>query len=81
MTELKRLCIHTITTKPWTLPEALEEYSQAGVAGVSVWQNAIEPFGPVKASKMLSQYPVEVVSYVRGGFFPALDSSMRQQAK
>ncbi|MBK8505423.1 MAG: sugar phosphate isomerase/epimerase [Saprospiraceae bacterium] len=80
MSDLERLCIHTITTKPWSLPEALDEYSKAGVGGVSVWQNAIEPFGPTKASQILRDYPVEVVSYVRGGFFPALESTKRQRA-
>jgi sugar phosphate isomerase/epimerase len=50
------------------------------VGGVSVWQNAIEPFGSGKASQIIGEYPIEVVSYVRGGFFPSLESSKRQQA-
>ena len=80
MVDLKKLCIHTITTKPWSLPVALTAYSQKGVGGVSVWQNAIEPFGAREAAKILADFPVEVVSYVRGGFFPSTDRTIRAKA-
>lgn len=77
---MNRLCIHTITTKPWTLEEALGYYSEAGVSGISVWQDAVEPLGAKAAGRLLRESPLEVVSYVRGGFFPALQGSERQRA-
>lgn len=80
MTDLSRLCIHTITNKPWSLPEALSAYSRQGIGGVSVWQNAIEPYGPNEAARILADFPLQVVSYVRGGFFPSTDGSTRQKA-
>lgn len=78
--ELSRLCIHTITTKPWSLEEALDQYSARGIRAMSVWQNAIEEMGAVKAGERIGQYPMDVVSYVRGGFFPNADAGKRQEA-
>lgn len=78
--DTSRLCVHTITTKPWGLEEALDNYCKNGVAGISVWQNAIEKMGAKKAGKLIKSYPIEVVSYVRGGFFPATAKKKRQQA-
>lgn len=75
-----KLCIHTITTKPWSLEEALDHYTANGIKGISVWQNAIESLGAQKAGDLLKSYPISVVSYVRGGFFPAVDHSSRQKA-
>jgi len=77
---LDRCCIHTITTKPWVLPEAVEKYAAAGVKGISVWQNATEGIGPRRAGEMIRAAGLEVVSYVRGGFFPHTSSAGRAQA-
>ena len=30
LTDLSRLCIHTITTRPWSLEECLANYRKAG---------------------------------------------------
>jgi len=78
--DTSKLCVHTITTKPWNLEVALENYCKKSVAGISVWQNAIEKMGAKKAGKLLKSYPIEVVSYVRGGFFPATSKKKRQAA-
>lgn len=75
-----QLCLHTITTKPWSLQEALDHYSEKKVGGISVWQDAIKELGAVKAGQLLQQYPIEVVSYVRGGFFPSVEANKRQMA-
>ena len=80
LTDLSRLCIHTITTKPWSFDRALEEYVSHGVEGISIWQNVVEEFGTQKVAQLLEQYPIEVVSYVRGGFFPASTVEKRQKA-
>lgn len=78
--DINKLCLHTITTKPWSLQEALDHYAEKKVGGISVWQNAIEELGAIKAGQLLRQYPIEVVSYVRGGFFPSRASDKRQKA-
>ncbi len=80
ITDLSKLCVHTITTKPWSLEQALDQYSEKGVSGISIWQDAVEPIGAAKAGKLLDSYPLEVVSYVRGGFFPSTSATKRQEA-
>ncbi|HCL82463.1 MAG TPA: sugar phosphate isomerase/epimerase, partial [Chitinophagaceae bacterium] len=40
--DISRLCIHTITTKPWNIEEAASHFSAAGVKGISVWRDALE---------------------------------------
>jgi hypothetical protein len=39
---LSQLTLHTITTKPWSLPIAAERYAEAGVGGISIWVEALE---------------------------------------
>lgn len=78
--DLQKLCVHTITTKSWSLEEALDQYLSHGVKGISVWQNAIEKMGAQKAGALLSSYDIEVVSYVRGGFFPSSSKEKREAA-
>jgi sugar phosphate isomerase/epimerase len=80
MTDLSRLCIHTITTRPWPLDEAIRRYAAAGVAGISVWRQAIEGQDPAQAGRRIREAGMAVVSLVRGGFYPALGKKDRQKA-
>ncbi len=76
-----RLCIHTMTTKPWTLREAIDGYVQEGVPAITVWRQHLEPFGPKEAGKMLRDSGLQVVSLCRGGFFPATSGTAREAAR
>ncbi len=78
--EMKRCAIHTITTKAWTLEECVENYVQAGVGGITVWRDILEPIGLSSAASLLADSGLEIVSLCRGGFFPAETSSGRQEA-
>ncbi len=80
MSDLSKLCIHTITTKPWKLTEAVDQYAQAGVKGVSVWQDSAQELGPIKSGNLIRANGMEVVSYVRGGFFPHSTKAKREKA-
>lgn len=77
---LSKLCVHSITTKPWPLGVALDEYATAGIGGISIWQEAAHGIGMKTAAKLVAQSPVEVVSYVRGGFFPNHSAEARSKA-
>ncbi len=78
--DLNRCCIHTITTKPWTLTESVEHYAAAGVKGISVWQNAVEGMTHAQAGELIRRNGLDVVSYVRGGFFPHTSAQERAKA-
>jgi len=80
LTDLSRLCIHTMTTKPWSLREAIDAYAAAGVSGITVWRNHLEPFGAEEAGRMLRDSGLQVVSLCRGGFFPATSAAAREEA-
>ncbi|MFP4193225.1 MAG: sugar phosphate isomerase/epimerase family protein [Candidatus Hydrogenedentota bacterium] len=75
---LSRLCVHTITTKPWSLAEAIAGYQKAGVQGITVWRQHIESIGNDEAAKRLAESGMTVVSLCRGGFFPAETEAQRQ---
>ena len=77
---LDRCCIHTITTKPWTLAESVEHYAAAGVKGISVWQNAVEGMTHAQAGDLIRKNGLDVVSYVRGGFYPHTSATERAKA-
>ncbi len=80
--DLSKLCIHTITTKPWDLPTAVERYAAAGVSGITVWRDAAAncPGGIAKAGELCRDAGLEIVSYVRGGFFTGETSGERGTA-
>lgn len=80
LTDLTRLCIHTISNKPWSLREVIDEYTRAGVPGVTVWRNALEAEGARESGRMLRESGLKVVSLCRGGFFPGRDECERQAA-
>lgn len=80
MVDLSKLCIHTITTKPWKLAEAVGYYTEAGVKGISVWQDSANELGPEQSGKLIRESGIEVVSYVRGGFFPHTNKTEREKA-
>lgn len=80
LTDLSRLCIHTITTKPWRLEEAVPRYAAAGVKGITVWRQALEGRDPAASSRMIREHGLEIVSLCRGGFFAAATSAERTAA-
>lgn len=80
LTDLSRLCIHTITTKPWNIEDAAKKYQAAGVAGITVWRDALEGRNIKKTGNLLRDHALEVVSLCRGGFFAHKEISKRKVA-
>jgi sugar phosphate isomerase/epimerase len=80
LTDLSRCAIHTMTNKPWSLRQCVDAYSEAGVGGISVWRNVVEPIGAKEAGRMLRASGLKVPALVRGGFFVATDETVRRKA-
>ena len=80
LTDLSRCAIHTMTNKPWSLRQCIDAYAEAGVGGISVWRNVIEPIGAKEAGRMLRASRLKVPALVRGGFFVANDEAGRRAA-
>jgi len=77
---LDRLAIHTITNKPWSTEECIENYAKAGVGGITFWRYSFEGRDPAVVGRQARDAGLEVVSVARGGFFPAVSIAERQAA-
>ena len=78
--DLSKLCIHTVTTKPWSIREAAKKFSAAGVSGITVWRDTLNGQSLPDVRRMLNDHNLEVVSLCRGGFFPSTEKDKRQTA-
>lgn len=78
--DTSRLCLHTITTKPWPIEQAVEQYSLMGVNGMTVWRQALAGRDPAQTGRRIRASGLSIVSLCRGGFFPGLDQAARQAA-
>jgi sugar phosphate isomerase/epimerase len=78
--DLSRLCIHTITTKPWSIETSAAKFAEAGVRGITVWRDALAGRDVAMTGGMLRDRGLAVVSLCRGGFFPALEIADRRKA-
>jgi sugar phosphate isomerase/epimerase len=78
--DTSKLCIHTITTKPWKIEEAAKNFSAAGVKGITVWRDAFEGKNIRQTGNMLREHDLTIVSLCRGGFFAHKDVSKRKAA-
>lgn len=80
ITNLSKLCLHTITTKPWSIEEAARNYAANGVKGITVWRDALTGRNIKQTGQMLRDHDLSIVSLCRGGFFPNIDSTKRNLA-
>lgn len=78
--DLSRLCIHTVTTKPWPLDQAASAFAAAGVKGITVWRDALEGREMATNRRLLEDNGLTVVSLCRGGFFPGSTAAAREAA-
>jgi len=80
LNDFSRFCLHTITTKPWSIEEATDRYAAAGVKGVTVWRQWLDGRDIAKAGENLRAAGIKIVSLCRGGFFPATSPTERRKA-
>ncbi len=80
MENLDKLCIHTVTTKPWPIETAVEKFAKSGVKGISVWRDTLENRNIFQSGEYIRRNGLEVVSLVRGGFFVHTSEELRRAA-
>jgi sugar phosphate isomerase/epimerase len=78
LNDLSQLCIHTITTRPWSIEEAAGQFSAAGVKGITVWRDALLGRDIQQTGDLLRDHGLQIVSLCRGGFFPGKDAEKRK---
>ncbi|MFE0026281.1 sugar phosphate isomerase/epimerase family protein [Amycolatopsis sp. NPDC059021] len=70
---MDRLSLNQITTKSWTLPEAVAGCAAAGVGWIGLWRDKVAEVGACRAARLLKDYDVRVSSLCRGGFFTGIE--------
>jgi sugar phosphate isomerase/epimerase len=78
--DTSKLCVHTITTKPWPIETAIDRFAAHGVAGMTVWRDALHGRDIAATGRRIRDSGMAVVSLCRGGFFPAETEAARQIA-
>ena len=77
---LDKLCVHTFTTKPWSIDECIENYARAGVKGITMWRETYAGHDLAKVKQHMYDAGLAPVSVARGGFFCHTDSAARAEA-
>lgn len=77
---MDRLCLHTMTNKPWSLEECCRHYAEAEIPHITVWRNVLEDLSLKEARHIIDDHGLSVTSLCRGGFFPSTDPDKRQAA-
>ena len=80
-TDCSRLCVHTMTTKPWDIHEAIERYAEQGISGITVWRQWLEGEDIAAVGEEIRAAGMEVVSLCRGGFFPGNPEAIEDNEK
>ena len=80
ITDFSKLCVHTLTTKPWGIEACVTNYSNAGIHGITIWRNVLENMKLAEVKTMLDDHGMNVVSLCRGGFFPSVELAKRESA-
>ncbi|MEU3624405.1 xylose isomerase [Amycolatopsis coloradensis] len=69
---MDRLSLNQITTKAWSLPEAVAGCAEAGVRWIGLWRDKVAETGVEETARLLKEYDVGVSSLCRGGFFTGI---------
>ena len=69
MSDLSRLCIHTITTKPWDVETAAKHFFGRRCKRYYGVARCIARKKYQDTGRMLRDYDLSIVSLCRGGFF------------
>jgi len=80
LNDFSQLCIHTITTRPWTIEEAAKHFSNAGIGGITVWRDTLAHRSIKNTGQMIRDLGLRIVSLCRGGFFPHHEYGGRRSA-
>src|SRR3569623_1151406 len=77
---MRRLCIHTVTTKPWSTEDCIRKFASAGAGGITFWRYNLVGRDATAAGRQAREAGLEVTSLCRGGFFPGRPPAERQAA-
>ena len=77
MPDPAKLALNQITTKRWSLAEAIDGCTRHGVRGISVWRDKLAERGVPAAARALKDAGLAVTGLCRGGMFTHADEAGR----
>ena len=77
---MNRLSLNQMTTKGWTLPEALDGCRRHGLESIGLWREPVAEVGLARAAELVRESGLRVSSLCRGGFLTAAEPGARVAA-
>jgi sugar phosphate isomerase/epimerase len=78
---LDRLSLNQYTTREWSLREAVDGCTRAGITSIGLWRDKIAEVGLDAAVALIRDAGLRVSSLCRGGFFAAADPEERAERR
>lgn len=76
--ELARLSLNQMTTKAWSVHQAVEGCLRADIPAIGLWREKVAETGLRESARIVREAGIGVSSLCRGGWFPAAGVSARQ---
>src|SRR6266851_5153163 len=76
--DLTRLSLNQMTTKPWSVREAVEGCVRAGIPSIGLWREPVAETGLRESARIVADAGLRVSSLCRGGWFSASTHAERQ---
>ncbi|WAL69769.1 sugar phosphate isomerase/epimerase [Amycolatopsis cynarae] len=77
---MERLSLNQMTTKHWSLAEAVDGCVRAGLGSIGLWREPVAETGLAAAAKLVADAGLRVSSLCRGGFLTAEEPGARAEA-
>jgi sugar phosphate isomerase/epimerase len=77
---MTNLSLNQITTKNWTLPEAVDGCVAAGIPAIGLWRDKVAETGVARAARLVREAGLVVSSLCRGGFLSVDGAEGRRAA-
>jgi sugar phosphate isomerase/epimerase len=76
--DLARLSLNQMTTRPWSVREAVEGCVRAGIPAIGLWREPVAETGLRESARLVADAGLRVSSLCRGGWFCASTPRERQ---
>src|SRR3989454_5460610 len=78
-TDISRLSLNQATTQHWSVREAVEGCTRAGIPFIGLWREKVARIGLRESARIIHDSSLNVSSLCRGGWFSAATTAERQK--
>lgn len=80
MSDLSRFAVNQITTRKWTLSEAVDGYARQGVGGIAVWMEYLDAHGIEEGAKLIRDAGLFTASLCTSAWVNVADRATLEKA-